>query len=68
MDASNTAPQPTLCDTDAIAAAAALFGIKANEARSLGSERDQAFLLLDRGRATAILKVTTSTKGTTICI
>ena len=52
-----TSPQPALTPADAVAAAAALFGVLGDGAQSLGSERDQAFLVLASGRPTAVLKV-----------
>jgi hypothetical protein len=39
-------------------AAAALFGVAADDARDLGSERDQAFLVLSDGRPVAVLEET----------
>lgn len=46
MEASMTSPQPDLTEADAILVAATLFGVEADASKSLGSERDQAFLLL----------------------
>mmetsp|Transcript_14538 Transcript_14538/g.32060 ORF Transcript_14538/g.32060 Transcript_14538/m.32060 type:complete len:119 (+) Transcript_14538:172-528(+) len=48
---------PQLTGTNAVEAAKQLFGVAADAAKSLGSERDQAFLLTLDGQACAFLKV-----------
>ena len=50
-------PQPTLSPADAVAVGRVLFEVACTTALSLGSERDQAFMLLDGSRKVAVLKV-----------
>ncbi len=50
MEAAMTSAPPEMREDDAIRAAASLFGVNSNSAKSLGSERDQAFLLLKEGK------------------
>ncbi len=58
MDRVLTGARPTLETTEAVALAAELFGVPAQTARDLGSERDRTFALQDAdGAATAVLKV-----------
>ena len=58
MDSVLTAPPPRLTTADAVAIAAQTFGIGAQAARDLGSERDRTFALLGGDqRPLAILKV-----------
>jgi hypothetical protein len=57
MDEANLCPQPELTPADALTAAQALFSVAATHAVSLGSERDQAFLLLRYGKKVGVLKV-----------
>ncbi len=49
--------RPRLTTTGAAALLGELFGVAADDARDLGSERDQAFLVLSIGRPVAVLKV-----------
>ena len=48
---------PRLKEADALAAAWQLFGVAADAAVSLGSERDQAWLLSAGGSNVAVIKV-----------
>lgn len=58
MDRVLTATQPIVTGSVAVAVAARLFGMAAETAVELGSERDRAFALEDgAGRRVAILKV-----------
>src|SRR4029079_13888942 len=57
IDPALTGAKPRLEGPDAVALAAAAFGVQASAARDLGSERDRAFLLLDGDRPVAVLKV-----------
>jgi hypothetical protein len=57
MDASMTGEQPALEASDACLAAATLFGVYGDDAKNLGSERDQAFLILEGNTKVAVLKV-----------
>jgi 4-aminobutyrate aminotransferase-like enzyme/Ser/Thr protein kinase RdoA (MazF antagonist) len=58
MDRVLTAGRPTLGVADAVEIGAQLFGVRAHDARDLGSERDRAFALLDpSGAPVAVLKV-----------
>ncbi len=58
IDAVLLAPPPALSAEDARSAALTAFGVEAAGARSLGSERDQAFLLTgSSGDGVAVLKV-----------
>ena len=58
MDRVLAAARPAFDVDDAVAIARRTFGIDARAARDLGSERDQAFLLLDEeGRPIAVMKV-----------
>ncbi|QYN33733.1 aminotransferase class III-fold pyridoxal phosphate-dependent enzyme [Pseudonocardia sp. DSM 110487] len=49
--------RPRQTTTGAAALLGELFGVAADDARDLGSERDQAFLVLSAGRPVAVLKV-----------
>ncbi len=50
--------RPRLSAADAVEIGAEVFGVGAQDARDLGSERDRTFLLVDRGaRPLAVLKV-----------
>ena len=58
IDAVLQAPPPTFSTDQAVQIAAQTFDIGAADARNLGSERDQTFLLLDdAGSGLAVLKV-----------
>jgi 4-aminobutyrate aminotransferase-like enzyme/Ser/Thr protein kinase RdoA (MazF antagonist) len=58
MDRVLAAARPAFDVDDAVGIAARTFGVEARGARDLGSERDQAFLLLDGdGRSIAVMKV-----------
>ena len=58
IDAVLQAPPPAFAPAQACEIGRAAFGIEARGARSLGSERDQAFLLTGRdGSGVAVLKV-----------
>ncbi len=57
MDDPLSTPAPTLSTEDAIIAAVSVFGIKADDARSLGSERDQAMMLFSGGEPQCVMKV-----------
>jgi len=58
MDRVLTGARPGLEATDAVAVAGELFGVEAQTAHDLGSERDRTFALHDAdGRPTAIIKV-----------
>jgi 4-aminobutyrate aminotransferase-like enzyme/Ser/Thr protein kinase RdoA (MazF antagonist) len=58
IDAVLQAPPPAYSTAQACAIARATHGLDAADARNLGSERDQTFLLLDRtGAGLAVLKV-----------
>ena len=48
---------PRLEEAEALAAGRVLYGVEADSARSLGSERDQVWMLLLRGQRVAVLKV-----------
>jgi 4-aminobutyrate aminotransferase-like enzyme len=63
MDSVLTGATPRLTTADAVAIGAAAFGVTADAARDLGSERDRTFALLDRaGSPVAILKVSNSSE------
>ena len=47
--------RPRLTTTGAAALLGELFGVAADDARDLGSERDQAFLVLSAGRPVGVL-------------
>src|SRR5207344_1584025 len=51
FDAVLATPRPAFEPAEAAAIAARTFGVAAVDARDLGSERDQTFLLLDAGGA-----------------
>ena len=53
-------PPPRLGELEALAAGAKLFGVSADAARNLGSERDQVWLLSAAGTPVAVLKVSNS--------
>jgi 4-aminobutyrate aminotransferase-like enzyme/Ser/Thr protein kinase RdoA (MazF antagonist) len=58
MDSVMTGERPRVEESEAVAIAAEMFGVRAETAQDLGSERDRSFLLLgDRGEAVAVLKV-----------
>ena len=57
FDAVLTADPPEFDESEAVELAARAFGIEADGARNLGSERDQAFLLLDGTTPRAVMKV-----------
>ncbi|HTU30472.1 MAG TPA: aminotransferase class III-fold pyridoxal phosphate-dependent enzyme [Solirubrobacteraceae bacterium] len=58
MDRVLTGSRPTLEASDAVAVAAELFGVEAQTAHDLGSERDRTFALEDGdGARTAIIKI-----------
>src|ERR1700760_4701118 len=58
LDRVLTGARPALERTEAVALAAELFGVPAETARDLGSERDRTFALQDGGgETTAVLKV-----------
>src|SRR4051794_6485180 len=58
MDPVLTGARPRLSTADAVAIGAAVFGVDAQDARDLGSERDRTFLLLaSGGERLAVLKV-----------
>jgi Ser/Thr protein kinase RdoA (MazF antagonist) len=48
---------PRLEEAEAISAGRVLYGVEADTARSLGSERDEVWMLLLRGQRVAVLKV-----------
>ena len=52
--------RPALTPADAVRALGTLFGVDADDARDLGSERDRTFLLSAGGRPCAVLKVSNS--------
>jgi 4-aminobutyrate aminotransferase-like enzyme/Ser/Thr protein kinase RdoA (MazF antagonist) len=56
------ASRPALSDADAVELARACFGVAAESARDLGSERDRTFALHDSGMAVAILKVSNASE------
>ena len=61
MDSVLTGATPRLTTSDAVAIGAAAFGVAADTARDLGSERDRTFALLGRDDApVAVLKVSNS--------
>ena len=66
MSSIMTCPRPALSLARAAAAAAALFGVDAAaDAVDLGSERDQAFLIVDgNGKGVAVLKVSNAAEDT----
>ena len=49
--------RPALTPSDAVRALGTLFGVAADDARDLGSERDRTFLLSAAGRPCVVLKV-----------
>ncbi|MFC3890978.1 aminotransferase class III-fold pyridoxal phosphate-dependent enzyme [Lentzea rhizosphaerae] len=51
------ASRPRLSPSDAASLLGELFGVAADDARDLGSERDQAFLVLSAGSPVSVLKV-----------
>jgi 4-aminobutyrate aminotransferase-like enzyme/Ser/Thr protein kinase RdoA (MazF antagonist) len=58
---------PTYSLTDAVVIAADTFGLTASSATSLGSERDQAFMLLDStAEPIAVMKVSNSAESTAV--
>src|ERR1700761_8435388 len=58
MDRVLTGARPTLEPTEAVALAAELFGVRAETAHDLGSERDRTFALQDSEVAsTAVIKI-----------
>ena len=58
-----TGATPRLTTADAVEIGATLFGVRAQSARDLGSERDRTFLLQDgKGVASAVLKVSNSSE------
>ena len=57
IDPALTGAKPRLDAARAVEVAATVFGVRASAARDLGSERDRAFLLLERDRPAAVLKV-----------
>ena len=57
IDAVLTADPPRFTGAEAMAIGRARFGVVADGAVSLGSERDQTFLLTSERRTVAILKV-----------
>ena len=60
-----SAPRPQFTTDDAVGIAAATFGATAAIARNLGSERDQAFLLVDdHGEAVGVMKVSNPAEST----
>ena len=67
-DPAMNCPQPTLSPADAVAAGRVLFEVACTTALSLGSERDQAFMLLDGSRKVAVVpgrpNATRNSKGT----
>jgi Ser/Thr protein kinase RdoA (MazF antagonist) len=64
MDSVLTSTTPRVTTTDAVAIAATAFGVAADAARDLGSERDRTFALLDAGgTAVAVLKVSNAAES-----
>ncbi len=64
MDRVLTGARPTLEPTDAVALAAELFGVEAQTAYDLGSERDRTFALQDSdGARTAVIKISNAARG-----
>ncbi len=60
-----SAPRPRFAETDAVSLASATFGVAAVSARNLGSERDQAFLLVGNvGDPLAVMKVSNPAEST----
>jgi 4-aminobutyrate aminotransferase-like enzyme/Ser/Thr protein kinase RdoA (MazF antagonist) len=57
FDAVLTADPPTFDESEAVVIAARAFALDATSARNLGSERDQAFLLLDGTEPLAVMKI-----------
>jgi len=57
MDDAMNCPQPAWSGSEATEAAMTLFGLDCNEGVSLGSERDQAFMLRLNGVGVGVLKV-----------
>jgi 4-aminobutyrate aminotransferase-like enzyme/Ser/Thr protein kinase RdoA (MazF antagonist) len=57
IDGVLVAPPPSYSAADAVTIAARCFGVDATGARSLGSERDQTFLLVPHDDALAVMKV-----------
>jgi len=57
-------PQPAWSGSEATEAAKVLFGLDCNEGVSLGSERDQAFMLLLNGVKVGVLKVSNAAQDT----
>ena len=60
MDSVLAAHPPRLDGATAARIAADRFGVRADGADDVGSERDQTFILTDDGRPTAVLKVSNS--------
>lgn len=50
-------PPPELTSSDAIEIGFKVFGIDADDAKSLGSERDQAFLIIKNKQSLGVLKI-----------
>ncbi len=59
-----TGARPRVSCAEAVEVAAAAFGVRARDARDLGSERDRTFLLLDAGgEPLAVLKVSNASES-----
>ena len=59
-----TSVPPRLEEAEAISAGLTLYGVAANAGQSLGSERDQVWLLLQNGNRVAVLKVANCAEST----
>src|SRR3954453_22960138 len=64
IDAVLTAEPPRFDEATAAAIGAACFGVVADGAVNLGSERDQTFLLTSRGAPVTVLKVSNAAEST----
>jgi Ser/Thr protein kinase RdoA (MazF antagonist) len=64
MDASMQSRPPRLMEAEAICVGRELFGVEADAGKSLGSERDQVWLLLRAGARVAVLKVANEAEST----
>jgi len=55
---------PRLEEAEAISAGSVLYGVEADSGESLGSERDEVWLLLLQGTRVAVLKIANSAEST----
>ncbi|WP_027006286.1 aminotransferase class III-fold pyridoxal phosphate-dependent enzyme [Conexibacter woesei] len=63
MDSVMTGERPGLGEAEAVGIARELFGVEADAARDLGSERDRSFMVVDSGgAAVAVLKVSNASE------